>query len=395
MEVKQLKRRDDDWRCELLIGQEIGSDVELIWGPDHFNLLAGQTRSRLAKDLLGKIDYLPWLDMLQQLSFLLVESERKGEPSINMAAYPEPDSLNYLMSGWVLQGKPTALFGLGGSGKTWLGLLIAHAHSTGMRLLGYNIPVSVPVGVFDYENDPDLTRLRLGRIAKGLGTEVAPIHYRQLSLALTDYEEIIARDIDEHGIKFAMLDSFALASGGSQQKDDLVIPVYALLRRLGIATLLIDHEAKASNGEYAIGTIYKHNLARITWHLKATKENTETGDLYLLASNRKNNEDKRQKPIGIHMIFGPTAMKAERLDAADLPTDLQDDVPLRDRIVAGLRQHNVLTTKELEEMLGDKAEQIKARLNELEKQQQVIRLHRGGGRGNETEWGLRSHEAFE
>ena len=389
MEVRQLRRKDEDWRCELLIGLESGDDVDLIW-TGHHNLMAARTRSLLAKDLQERIDYLPWAEMLQQLSFILVQEERQGEPSINMANYPEPEGLNYLMRGWVLEGKPTALFGLGGSGKTWLGLTICQCLAAGVNLLGYAIPQGIPVQVYDYENDPDLTRLRLAKIAAGLGIPVAQIHYRQLSYAITDYEELIAREIDEHGIKFAMLDSFALASGGSQQKDELVIPVYALLRRLGIATLLIDHEAKASNGEYAIGTVYKHNLARITWQLKATRENTETGDLYLLASNRKNNEDKRQKPIGIHMMFGPRAVLAKRIDAADLPSDLTSDLPLRQRILASLQEHRAMSTTELAELLGENAKEVGTRLKEMDKEKLVHQITRGGGRGNPSTWELHS-----
>lgn len=387
MEVRQLKRRDDDWRCELLIGLETDGDIELLW-TGHHNLMAARSRSLLAKDLADRIEYAPWGEMLQQLTFLVVEAERRGEPMINLADYAAPLELRYLMRGWIMPGKPTALFGLGGSGKTWLGIMIAHALATGQRLLGYDVPTAIKVGIFDYENDPDTTWLRLAKVAQ-VGAKPS-IFYRQLTLPLTEYEEQIAHDVETHNLQFAVLDSFALASGGSQQKDDLVIPVYAVLRRLGIATLLIDHEAKSSNGEYAIGTVYKHNLARITWHLKATKENTETGDLYLLASNRKNNEDRREKPLGIHMMFGPKAVGVKRLDPADLPTDLQDDVPLRDRIAAELKGGQAMSTGELAELLGEKAADIRARLNDMERKGEVWRREQGRGRGNSSTWQLRS-----
>ena len=72
MEVRQLRRKDEDWRCELLIGLESGDDVDLIW-TGHHNLMAARTRSLLAKDLQERIDYLPWAEMLQQLSFILVQ----------------------------------------------------------------------------------------------------------------------------------------------------------------------------------------------------------------------------------------------------------------------------------------------------------------------------------
>lgn len=388
LEVRRLRRKDDDWRCHLLVGQVVGDGVDLIWTGNH--LLEGpRSRSTLAAELALSANHIDWRQLLQQLTFRITEAERQGEPILNMAEYPEPEGLNYLLQDWVLEGKPSALFGLGGTGKTWMGLDIVYCLASGLDYIGWRTPHPVPTAIFDYENDPDTTRLRLAKIAKGHNEAMPAILYRQLSIPMPDMEERIAQDIDEHGIKFALLDSFGLASGGGQSKDEVIIPVYATLRRLGIATLIIDHESKASNGEYAIGTIYKHNLSRITWQVEATKEDTEKGDLYLRASNRKNNEGPRHRPIGIHMMFGPSAMAAKCIDVADLPSDLVAMLPLATRIMAALRMGN-MDTNEIKEAVGDDGAAVNTRLKEMEKAGKIVQLYPSGGKGKPAEWGLPS-----
>ena len=303
-----------------------------------------------------------------------------------MADYLEPTGLNYLLDGWVLEGKPTALFGMGGTGKTWIGLDITYCLASGIPYIGWQTPHAVPTAVYDYENDPDNTRLRLAKIAKGHQREMPKILYRQLSIPLPETEERIAQDVDEHGIKFALLDSFGLASGGGQNKDEVIIPVYATLRRLGIATLIIDHESKASNGEYAFGNVYKHNLSRMTWQVEATKEDTDSGDLYVRVSNRKSNEGPRHKPVGIHLMFGPSAVAAKRIDVADLPSDLVATLPLATRIMAALRTGN-MDTNEIKEAVGEDGAAVNTRLKEMEKAGKIVQLH-PGSKGKPAGWGL-------
>ena len=359
------------------------------------NLSASETVSRLSRHLSDRAGHINWAECLTQLVYIVIQAERIGKPAVSMAEIDEPVDTGYLVKNWILPALPTSLFGLGGTGKTWIGLTLLTAAFHGMPFLIYFPQRSLKVGMWDYENNEKLTRSRLGRVARGMGLSVPNVIYRRLELPLPEYEEVLARDIEQYELDLVLLDSFGLATGGSQNKDELVLATYTTLRRLGVSTFIIDHESKESanskEGGYAIGSVYKHNSSRITWHVKATKESQETNDLFLRLTNTKANEDKRLGPFGIHMHFGEDFVRAQRIDLADLPDDLTQGMTLSLRIVLALQQQTKMSTAELADLLGEKHDTMRVRLNELERRHRIVRLEGDqGGRGHESTWGLRS-----
>ena len=393
IEVRRIRRASDDLRCELLIADTAAGDALIHFG--RINLLASETVSRLSRHLSERVNHVDWMSSLTQLVFLVAQKERLGEPVIDMGAMAEPADLGYLVQNWLLPGLPTTLFGLGGTGKTYLGLLLLMAASHGLPFLSYHTARPLQAMMIDYENNEHLTRRRLGRIARGMNLPVPPILYRRLELPLPDYEEALARNIDRHGIDLIMVDSFGLATGAGQNKDEAILPVYTTLRRLNVSSLLIDHESKESAtgkaNEFAIGSVYKHNSSRITYNVKAAKEAQEKGRLYLRLSNQKANEDVREHPYGVELIFTPDTVSARRIQVKDLPSDLVEGLPLRERILIELGQHTVMSTKELADLLGESADNVRKRLNELTKDNKIARLKEGGkGAGDDSSWGLRS-----
>lgn len=389
-EVRRVRRSGDDFRCELFITHQMGDHTELIFPPTNINLMAARSVATLAKDLAEEFPGDPWRDMLRQLVFLVVESERQGEPPIDMAALEEPEELPWVIKNWVSEGVVTGLFGMGGSGKTYLALLAATCVASGRSYLGHQVPEPRKVLLLDYENDPQRTRRRLGMIARGLQIAVPPILYMRLGTPLVDIEDQIAQRIERAGVGLVILDSMTVASGGSQNKDELIVPVYSLLRRLNVAALVIDHESKDSRGEYAIGTIVKHNQSRHTFHVQASGQREDAVDLYMLIRNRKANDDAFARPLAVRALFSPVAVTFAQIRPEDMPSDLQEGLSVRSRLLASFNGHGRLTTSEVAELAGVEIKEAGKRLGELERAGKIIRLATGGGRGRPTEWGLKS-----
>ncbi len=158
----------------------------------------------------------------------------------------------------------TILYGTGGVGKgTFACYLITRLVAAGHRVL-----------ILDYENHGDEWARRYYGLAGRDGSAqvlwVAPLtsgwsaRRGAIWKQVTDVRELAA----VFGATYVVIDSIVPACGGSDPMDPGTVALYAgALEYLGIPVLSLAHVTKADDLRYPFGSVFWHNLARVTWSL--------------------------------------------------------------------------------------------------------------------------------
>lgn len=78
----------------------------------------------------------------------------------------------------------------------------------------------------------------------------------------------MVRSAEALDLDYVVIDSIVTACGGSDRMDPGTVALYAgALELLGIPVLSLGHVTKADDLRYPFGSVFWHNLARVTWSL--------------------------------------------------------------------------------------------------------------------------------
>ncbi len=242
-------------------------------------------------------------------------------------------------------GGHTIAYGTGGVGKgtlaTWWAVQLVRA---GHRVL-----------ILDYENHPDEWARRWYGLAGDDGAEHVT-HVAPLSAAFQGprgpiwANETAVRDLTiDLDITYVIVDSIVTACGGADPTDPGTPARYAgALQFIDLPTLSLAHVTKADDLRYPFGSIFWHNLARVTWSL------AKDGQRVVMANRKANNYANRGRVV--------------------VTTTYRDDLPV-DIMEQG---YSALLADFIDETLGDAAlsvAEIGARLNQdLEEDAKPIKL---------------------
>ena len=182
----------------------------------------------------------------------------------------------------------TILYGTGGVGKgTFACYLITCLVAAGHRVL-----------ILDYENHGDEWARRYHGLAGREGAEqvlwVAPLTsgcggrrgaiWRQAG----DVRELA----EAFGATYVVIDSIVPACGGSDPMDPGTVALYVgALELLGIPVLSLAHVTNADDLRYPFGSVFWHNLARVTWSLH------RDGERVILTHRKANSYAKQGKTV--------------------------------------------------------------------------------------------------
>jgi DNA-binding transcriptional ArsR family regulator len=168
-----------------------------------------------------------------------------------------------------------------------------------------------------------------------------------------------------------------------------VIRAYALLDNLGVAVLVIDHQAKPQSGDgdynakWEFGSSYKRHYARSSLQLQRTGDNGDT--IGLVLRHHKSNFSALHPDVHFALRF----VKNEdgELHAVQFETseDLRDLFGVRSEILEVLASGD-FTVKEIAERIGVDDSRVRHELQALKKAGKVVeRSTRGHGA---KVWGL-------
>jgi hypothetical protein len=345
--VSRLRRAHQETVGELTVtvngsfpnAQSVGG----ILSRSNFNFSSISTRSTLAKLLSerSRVSNLDWHGFLEEFAIQVLDSERRGAPSIILADEPDIDESHdtWEVDGFpVLQDLPMVLFGKGGSGKSYFAMWIA----------GGIAKQGIPVLYADWEFSRRQHRRRLGRLFQPMPRN---LHYITCDKPMLEEAERILDLIKDKRIQYIVCDSIVFALGGKAQDDDQAGIYYRTLRRFNIGSLNIAHTTKAEDEseKQVFGSVFFQNGARSIWFIQKADENPPATIQFGLY-HRKANGGELLRPRAYKLVFTRETTRVEKT-AVDSVDELVAKLPILDRMKRQL-QRGALTSKQLAEELG-------------------------------------------
>lgn len=360
-------RRSMSTSCEITVSNtdaQVGGHLHQA----RLNLTSTTARRDLIRALNAVDDAILWNDIVETICVQSLALHRQGEPAQIIGNLPRVGTTYRV---WPLcpDGMPTIIFGEGGTGKSFLALLVALMVQSGRPALGMR-PVQGNILYLDYETSADEVNDRASAICAGLGWPTEPFGYRYCYQALADDLETLEEMIADMSISFLVIDSLGMACGGDPSDQALALRMMSALREMKRSALLIDHMPKnQQSGDKTsspFGSVYKTNLARSVWMLRqGARDGQETRiGLY----HKKVNSGPLRRPYGLAMRFFNNDQ--EQLDkmtwrtfdvAASDDEDLVKSLSLGERIVGSLRL-GAMTPGELASDLDAKEPSIRRTL---------------------------------
>lgn len=135
------------------------------------NMTSAQAKKTLATTLNGRVDTVPWLDLIEQACVLVMQRHREGAPAIKLAEMTQPDDTVYRLFPYIQEHQATVILGDGDTGKSFLAILMTVLVASDTHCLGM-VPKEGPVLYLDYETDPETVWHRVNRISAGLNIPI-------------------------------------------------------------------------------------------------------------------------------------------------------------------------------------------------------------------------------
>jgi hypothetical protein len=203
------------------------------------------------------------------------------------------------------QGRSTALFAPGGTGKSLLALYMAACIATGRKLFGRPVEAR-NVLYLDYEMTADDLAERLEQMGFGDDCDLSRLHYALLpSLPGLDEPEggrAVVRMAEMVEAELVVIDTFGRAVHGDENDADTVRSWYRWtglhLKHDGRAFLRVDHAGKdTTKGQR--GTSAKNDDVDVVWEMKVK----EAGAFTLVAKKRR----MGWVPLSVDLVMTETA----------------------------------------------------------------------------------------
>ena len=379
--VTRLHQHISDGRVtgEILIKDDQGA---IIYPQTTLNFNAAQSRTRLAKTLHDLDGAHEWLAIMNQLSLLVVNLARKGEPVQELWTNDNVPELEFLVEPIVIKGVPNVIFGEKGVAKSTLTLVlyICLILPWEDNPLGLTTPSrSIKTLILDYELPGAIAQRNAKRIQEGMNLPFFPLYHRRCSMPLASEIEQIANHIADIKAEVILIDSLARASGGELNKTEPATSFFEALDRLKVTTLITAQTSKdiETKRKSIFGSTLFTYYARNIFELRKDESLTENAiDVTLI--HRYSNLTKLYNPIGLRLSYGPYTTEIQRGSANVV--ELMAKVNIKKAILKSL-ESRAMTAEEVAEALDIKKATIQVRLSDLLKLKKVVKL-------GDAKWGL-------
>jgi len=373
---------------------KITGDVQMFLGKKQqeepsfsFNFSSSQTRKQLVNSLTEKFPEWKWLEIIDELSRRIQKLATEGEPVLELTSSDEVSPLEYLVHPIIPLGKPTAIFGDPGSGKSQLLLILAIVAAlpwtdNPLRLIAPTKPT--PILYLDYEADPDDFRRSLKGFAEGMDMGLLPVFYRRCSLPIVDDLEAIRNHADAVHAQAIFVDSTSLAANGDLNRMDVAASYIRALRQLKLTSVSLTHTSKDRDARIKtiIGSVLFEAGFRSVFECRG-QEDENLLDIALF--HRKFNLGGRVKPLGYRINYNCSGNTVEWHDPRSVP-EFVERMSVNQRILSALKDER-LSTVELVEILELKRNTVDVALKRLVNADRIT--------GDSKSWGLLSQEKMD
>ena len=348
------------------------------------NLKSAPTRATTAKDiaLIAPLGYVggseTWRYVIERTCSYVRRAFNEGEDGVELIHSKASETTEYRLWPYLQERQPTILYGPGGSGKSWFGVLLGYLIATGREHLGMK-PVKGSVCYLDYEVDADATKKRLSMMAAGFGERIPPdFHYMHILRPLEDDFDRVSAYLMKHKIKFVVIDSAARAVLEAEASGP-VNQYFNALSGLEATTLTIAHVSKTGKESEPFGSVFWHNGARATFRALGT----EAGPTLTMAlRNYKANNGPRLPDKAYEFAFQQNMVSVDYGDLDAIP-GIDENAPMHRRIETHLLNNGAATIKDLAETFDVSGNYIRAVLTKQPLKDKVVKLPDGA-------WGLKA-----
>jgi len=389
-DLAAIRTGRDGVRGELSVSYE---NRRLSWGA--FALSSTSARETLRKKLAAIEPAVIWGDHLEVATWELTQAAREGEPLVELTGKVASPTRE-LLSGFLYEGNPTALYADGDTGKSLMLCALLVAVQSGARLpcgLTPSRPGPVPCAYLDWETDRDTVEHRVAQIAAGLGIDPPAILYKRMTHPLVDEAADLAAEFARRGVGFVGIDStvFALAGGDGAAFHEPMTGLFNALRLFApAASLVLNHvtndAAKTGSPARPFGGAFAFNGPRLIWEARRDHEDEEATSL-VLTCRKANNLPRKPPPFGLRFVPGDGAITIYPLDLAEAAPQATRSVSLPRRILFALGR-GATTTAELAVSLEASEDSVGRVVRRLAASGQVVCVTPAGGKGHPAQWGL-------
>jgi hypothetical protein len=294
-----------------------------------FNVSSARTRSERAKILTERANTqtLDWGAMLEEFCQLVLQTERRGQPAIDLRTLSKPEvDDEIVVDNFALPRRhPTIIFGDGGAVKSYLGL----------EFVGRMAMQGINVAFFDWELAGEDHRDRLERL---FGPNMPRIIYARCERPLPYEVDRLRRIVKENSIEYSIYDSIAFACDGPPESAEIAARYFRAVRQIGGGSLHIAHITKGEGGDQKpFGSAFWHNGARSTWYVEKAESTPDSNSLDVAFYNRKSNLSRLRTPLGFQITFEQQRTVLKLKDVASNP-DLAVKLTIRQRMAHLLKR---------------------------------------------------------
>jgi hypothetical protein len=346
------------------------------------DLMSSRTVPALTRQIQGNsrgIPEIPWSELLTALCFDVLSDHLEGVPPVDLAGV-EPSEHKWLLRPLVGRSGATSILAPGNSGKSLLAMAAALSIATNRTgFLGLSPLAHGPVLYLDWEATQDDHAERMRALCNGAGVPLpspGTLLYNPgkgtLAMSAAEVERICVRE----AVVLIVVDSVMLARQGDAFGPEDTTRLFAALREIGVPALLVDHKSREAirkkwKGSY--GSVVNDNSIRLSWEFTA-KTDLPDGHWQARLEMVKRNNVRWYPDMAFEFQVDTDpdtdvmrSLRIRRIAAQTVHQLVEEDAPLRERVLAALERSGTLgmTTKELEEQLGKTAGTIRGRLAEL------------------------------
>jgi hypothetical protein len=288
-----------------------------------FNVSSARARTDRAKILAERAntETLDWSAMVEEFCQLVLQTERRGQPAIDLRTLPKPEVDDEIVVDTFTfpRRHPTIIFGDGGAVKSYLGL----------EFVGRMAMQGINVAFFDWELAGEDHRDRLERL---FGPNMPRIIYARCERPLVYEVDRLRRTVKDNNIEFSIYDSIAFACDGPPESAEIAARYFRAVRQVGGGSLHIAHITKGEGGDQKpFGSAFWHNGARSTWYVEKAESAPDGNSLDVAFHNRKSNLSRIRSPLGFQITFEEHRTVLKLKDVASNP-DLAVKLSIRQRM---------------------------------------------------------------
>lgn len=353
IDLDRLRWEGGDLHCEAIIRCDLpgARTYNGILAAGKLNLSSLTSRRSFAKELQTrtKSDEIVWSELLEEAALRSIDQERSGADMRLIDDYPdveEEDQWLHVHGLPLLAELANVIYAPGGTGKSYLGLWLAcELAAQGVRVL-----------YIDTEAGWKAHRIRKRRL---YAHDRHPVFYYRARRPLTEEADAIRRAVEQHRIRFLVLDSISLSAGTPLEDSSTANAVFGALNRIGVGdglgALLFGHCPKGRDDLF--GSVFWENNARLIWHASRVEDD---GEGYVLKLQVKKANYSRHAQVVCFRVCHHDDEKRTEIFPVD-PLDVKEaaeSLPLADRIEAVLRR-GPMTREALADALEESFDSVK------------------------------------